>query len=189
MLLGRDLRVTGAHLVEVRVVDGRLPAEVALRPDEYPLRAHLDVDARVVEVEGAPQQLRRMHLHRGWELGGRLAHVALGVRLQVPVVDGGRPLDEQPDPALDSRPGGVREEQRDARVPGRLIGLLRVAEAGGDVDCRGALGVIGGDRPGDGLLGGVDRGQLTGDEPLERVAYLLGQGAGHCGEVLREAGR
>src|SRR4029453_3481889 len=43
VVLTRLLAVAGADLLEVGVVHGRGLCEVAIRPDEYPLRAALDV--------------------------------------------------------------------------------------------------------------------------------------------------
>ena len=63
----------------------------------------------------------------------------------------------------------VGEQQRHTRVPVRVVGLLRVAEAGGDVDRGAALLVVRGHRPGDRLLAGVDRRELGGDEALEAL--------------------
>src|SRR3954451_15616526 len=60
-----------------------------------------------------------------------------------------------------------------------IVGLLRIAEAGGHVDRRPALAVVRGHGPGDRLPRGVDGRELTGDEPLERVTDLKREGAGH----------
>ena len=147
--------------------------EVAVGPDEDPLGPDLDVDPRVVPVEQAAHELRRVHLLRRRQLLRRLAQVALAVRVEVAVVDLGDALDEDGDAAVDPRPGRVGEQQRDLRVAGRVVGLLRVAEAGGDVDRRPAGLVVGRHRPGDRLPAGVDRRVLGGDEAVEDVLDLL----------------
>ena len=88
-----------------------------------------------------------------------------------------------PDPGVDPRARRVGEQERDRGVSPRVLGLLRVAEAGGDVDRAAPLPVVGGDRPGDRLLARVDRRVLAGDEALEDVAHVLRQAARH-GEIL-----
>src|SRR4029079_7253333 len=133
-------------------------------PHEDALRAHMDVDARVVPVEQAADQLRRMHLPGRRELLPGLAPVALAVRRQVAVVDLGAAVDEDLDAAADPGAGGVGEQEGDVRVTPRVPRLLWVAEAGGHVDARPAVLVIRRHRPDDWLLSRVDRRVLARDE-------------------------
>src|SRR3712207_6989927 len=49
------------------------------------LRPHVHVHARVVPIERAAQELRRLHLLRGGKLHGGLVPVALAVRVEVAV--------------------------------------------------------------------------------------------------------
>ena len=171
----RVLDVAGADLVDPRVLDLRRPREVAVGPDQDPLRADLDVDPRVVPVERPAHELRRMQLLRRRQLLARLARVAVAVRRQIILVDDRRALDEDLDPARDPGSGRVGEEQRDTRRAAGVVGLLRVPEPGRDVDRRRAVVVERRQRPGDRLPARVDRRQLRRDEALERLAGDVGR--------------
>jgi hypothetical protein len=101
------LAVPGADLLEMRAVDlGRL-GHIAVRPDEDPLRAHVHVDAGVVPAQHPADRRRRMHVLRPRQLLLRLAEVAVGVCVEVALVDFGHALDEYLDAAFDPRPGRV----------------------------------------------------------------------------------
>ncbi len=143
--------VMGPHLLEVRAVQGRVLREVAVAPDEHALRAHVDIDPRVVPAELPAQERGRVHLLRGRQLLAAFLPVALAVGVQVRVVDLCGPLHEHGTGCVDAGPGRVAEQQRDLRVALGVIGLLRVAEPGREVDRAGAGLVVRGHRPGDRL--------------------------------------
>ena len=120
-----------------------------------------------VPAEEAPERVRRQPADGAGQLLGRLAGVALAIGVEVPVVDLGGSLDEHHRRIGQAAPGRIGEQQRDERVRARVVGLLRIAEPGGDVDARIARPVIRRDGPGDRLAGAVDGGQLGRDEPVE----------------------
>jgi hypothetical protein len=177
--LGWLLDVAGAHLLLVRVDHLRGLGVITVGPEEDTLGPDLHVEARVVPVEDPAQRLRGMHVLGHRQLLAGLAPVALAVGDQVAVVDLGRALDEHPAALVDPRARRIGEEQADPRVGAGVICLLRIAESRRDVDRLGAVVVIGGHRPGDRLLIGVDRRVLAGDVAGEGLADLVRERCGH----------
>jgi hypothetical protein len=139
----------------------------------------VDVDPRQVPPDEAVEHLRRHLLLRGRQLLPHLAPVALAVGVEVAVVHLGRALDEHQGRALQAAAARIREQHRDLRVRARVVGLLRVAEPGGDVDAGVAGVVVGRERPGDRLPAPVDGGHLRRDEPVEDLLNGVGQRGGH----------
>ena len=174
----RLLVVTRAHLLQVRVE--QLGLLGAGPPDVHPLRPDVHVDPLEVPVEQALDRPGRQHRLRGGQLLHGLARVALAVRIEVAVVDRPGPLDENGGRIAHAGARGVGEEQRDLGVRGRVVGLFRIAKAGGDVDALGAGLVVRRHRPGDGLPAPVDRRVLGRDEPVEDLLDVLRQRAGHA---------
>ena len=154
--------------------------QVAVRPDEDPLGADLDVEPRVVPVEQAAQRLRAgassssPAASRRTRAGSARAFASRSSSSTVAVPWTSTLIAlSSPDPVGSEK---SRATLGWARASSAFFGI---AEAGGHVDRRPARLVVGGDRPGDRLLPRVDGRELAGDEALEGVADLLRQGAGH----------
>src|SRR3954453_19850458 len=113
MLGLRFLAVAGADLLDMRSMNRGALAQVTIRPDEDALWPHLDVDPRVVPVEERPDRFRRLHLLGPGHLLPGLAHVAVGVGLQIRVVDAGGALAQAPDAAPPPGPRRIGKEESD----------------------------------------------------------------------------
>src|SRR5579859_1752790 len=173
------LRVPGADLLEVGVVELGFGTHLPARPHVHPLGADVYIDAREVPLEEAANGPGRKELHDRGQLLGRLALVALAVGVEIAVVDLGRALNEHHGRILETAAGGIGEEQRHEWIGSAVVGLLGISEPGGDVDAQAPGRVIRGDRPGDRLAGAVDRGQLGGDEAVEHRLDVGGKRRGH----------
>ena len=99
------------------------------------------------------------------ELLGRLALVALAVGVEVAVVDLGDALHEHHRRPSMPLPVGSENSSATFGLRRGVVGLLRVAEAGGHADVRVAGPVEGRDGPRDRPSARVDRRELARDEP------------------------
>ena len=156
----------------------------SVAPDEDALRTDVDVDPGEVPVEEALHRPRRRHAADGRQLLDRLAGIALAVLVEVAVVDLRRALHQHRGRILELAARRIGEEQRDQRVRGRVVGLLRIAEPGRHVDGHLSGPVVGRDRPGDRLPAPVDRRVLGRDEPVEDCLDVLRKRRRHRGASI-----
>ena len=119
----------------------------------------------------------------GRELVGHLALVALAVGVEVRVVDARGALDEDHRRVRHAAAGRVGEEQRDVRVARGVVGLLRVADAGRDVDAALAGAEVGRDGPHDGAAVRVDGHELAREVALGGLLELGGKGRRHAANL------
>ena len=174
------LRMARADLLEMGIEELRLPRGVAVGPHVHPLRPHVDVDPGVVpEEEPLPQGLGRRLGLGVRQLRGRLALVAGAVGVEIALVDLRRPLEEHHRRPVEAAARRVGEQQGDLRIGLGVARLLRVADAGGDVDAAGLDVVVGGDRPGDRPPARVEGRELRRDEGVEDLTDLLGKRRRH----------
>src|SRR3954468_24246460 len=85
----------------------------------------------------------------GGQLLREVAPVARAQAVEVGVVHPRRALDEHHRRGVEAAAARVGEQQRDARVALGVVGLLRVADAGRDVDAALAVVVVRRERPRD----------------------------------------